>query len=338
MATNNATCWVGVDLGGTKILAGVFDARLKLLGTAKVSTRAERGVETVLERIERCVREALEAAGRKLLQVKAVGIGAPGAVDGDRSTVLFAPNLPGWRRIPLGQQLAKALERPVVVGNDANVCTLGVHEVEWNRQPRHLVGIFVGTGIGGGLILDGRLYEGASFTAAEVGHMILEVNGPKCGCGNRGCWEALASRTAIYRRLREAVETGEKTVLTEWLGPELTDLRSNELRKAWEQDDKLVHRILLQTADYLGLGVANLVNLLNPEVVVLGGGLLQALGEALMPRIVETARQCIIPGSERNLKIVPSRLGDEAGIIGAAVLARLSHDNNHTTDRAPRNG
>lgn len=322
MAARQIACWVGVDLGGTKILAGVFDAELNLLGTAKVSTRAERGVTEVQKRIERCVHEALESAGCTLAQVRAVGIGAPGAVDGDRSTVLFAPNLPGWRRIPLGRQLARALGRPVVVGNDANVCTLGVYEVEWRRRPRHLIGVFVGTGIGGGFIFHGQLYEGASHTAAEIGHMIVEVNGPKCGCGNRGCWEAVASRTAIYRRLREAVTAGETTVLTDWLGPNLEDLRSNELRKAWEQEDKLVRRILLQTADYLGLGLANLVNLLNPEVVVLGGGLMQALGKQLLPRIASTARKLAMPGSERNLKIVASRLGDHAGITGAAVLAR----------------
>ncbi|MGA4645223.1 ROK family protein [Limisphaera sp. 4302-co] len=322
MPATDSHCWVGVDLGGTKILTGVFDASLKLLGTAKVSTRAERGLDTVCERIERCIREALEGAGHKLAQVRAIGIGAPGAVDADRSTVLFAPNLPGWRNVPLGRRLARALDRPVVVGNDANVCTLGVHEVELRAQPRHLVGVFVGTGIGGGLVLNGQLYEGASHTAAEIGHMILEVNGPKCGCGNRGCWEALASRTAIYRRLRQAVDAGEKTILTDWLGRELEDLRSNELRKAWHHGDKLVRRILLQTADYLGLGIASLVNLLNPEVVALGGGLIQALHAELMPRITETARARMMPGSERALTLLASRLGDHAGITGAAVLAR----------------
>lgn len=322
MALTEQSHWIGVDLGGTKILAGVFDANLKLLGTAKVSTRAERGLDAVLERIERAVREALETTGTKLTQVRAIGIGAPGAVDADRSTVVFAPNLPGWRNVPLGRRLGRALNRPVFVGNDANVCTLGVHEVELRARPRHLVGVFVGTGIGGGLILNGELYEGASHTAAEIGHMVLEVNGPKCGCGNRGCWEALASRTAIYRRIREAVAAGEKTVLTEWLGSSLEDLRSNELRKAWQQGDKLVRRILLQTADYLGLGIASLVNLLNPEMVVLGGGLIQALQSELMPRIAETARSRIMPGSERALTLTATNLGDDAGITGAAVLAR----------------
>lgn len=322
MANAASNCWVGVDLGGTKVLAGVFDQRLKLLGSAKLSTRAERGVEIVLERIGRCVGEALEAAGKKRSDVAGVGVGAPGAVDVARGVVLFAPNLPGWRNIPLGRRLSKALGLPVVVGNDANVCTLGVHEVELGGRPRQLVGVFVGTGIGGGLILEGRLYEGACHTAGEVGHMIIEVNGPKCGCGNRGCWEALASRTAIFRRIREAVQSGEKTVLTQWLGSELQDLRSNDLRKALERGDKLVHRILMQSADYLGIGLANLINLLNPEVIVLGGGLMQAVGDQLLPRIQRTARQLAMPGTARRLRITASKLGDEAGITGAAVLAQ----------------
>lgn len=331
MARQDSACWVGVDLGGTKILTGVFDEQLRLLGTAKLSTRAERGVEGVVERIVRCVREALEAAGKSAGDVAAIGVGAPGAVDARRGTVRFAPNLPGWRNIPLGRRLSRALQRPVVIGNDANVCALGVYEVELRARPQHVVGVFVGTGIGGGLILQGQLYEGSSHTAGEIGHMIVEVNGPKCGCGNRGCWEAVASRTAIFRRIHEAVEGGEKTVLTEWLGEDLEDLRSNDLRKAWKREDKLVRRILVQAADYLGIGVANLINLLNPEVVVLGGGLMQALGHELLPRIQRTAREHAMPGSCPRLRIVISRLGDDAGITGAAVLARRWA---HTAQRA----
>ena len=314
---------VGVDLGGTKILAGVFTPQLKLVTTAKLTTKAGRGFEAVVERIARSVRDAIDEADLSLKQVRGIGIGAPGAVDPETGEVIFAPNLE-WKKAPLKKELEKLLDIPVFVENDCNLCTLGVHQCELDGKPKHMLGIFIGTGIGGGIIIDGKLYSGFSRTAGEIGHMVIQVGGPKCGCGNKGCFEALASRTAIFRAIRDAVKEGGQTVLTESLsaGEEIGDLRSGDLRKAMRRGDKLVERIIEDAAEFTGIAVANLMNILNPEYVVIGGGVIDALKDEMMSIIVETARDYVMPGTDKDVEILASKLGDEAGIHGGAVLAR----------------
>jgi glucokinase len=313
--------YVGVDLGGTKILAGVFDEKLSCLGRTKMSTKCERGPEEVMDRIARCARDVVDECDLDFKQVRAVGIGAPGAVDPETGRVIFAPNLQ-WTDVPLKKMMEKQLGATVAVENDCNSATLGVFEKELQSKPRYMVGIFIGTGIGGGFILDGDLYPGFSGTAAEVGHMVIQVGGPKCNCGNRGCFEALASRTAIFRTIHAAIKDGQKTLLTELLGPDLTDLRSGDLRKAIRKGDKLVEKIVEDAAEYTGIAVANLVNILNPQTVVLGGGVIDALGDEMMAIIVETAEDYILAGTNKTVEIVASKAGDDAGIIGGAVLAR----------------
>jgi glucokinase len=313
---------VGVDLGGTKILAGVFKNPLECIGSAKVSTKSQRGVEAVIERIARCVQDAVDEADLTLKQVAGVGIGAPGAVDFAAGTVIFAPNMEGWKDVPLKKSLEKHLDVPVFVENDCNIAALGVHVAELKAKPRNLIGMFVGTGIGGGIIVNGELYAGFNHTAGEIGHMVVDVNGPKCGCGNKGCLEALASRTAIFQQIKAGVKDGEKTILTEMLGNDLSDLRSNDLRKAIRRGDKFVDRIVESAAEYLGIATANLVNILGPEVVVLGGGVIEALADEMMSVIIETAQDYAMPGTMKDVEIIASKLGDSAGITGGAVLAR----------------
>ena len=320
-AAKQAEYFVGVDFGGTKIYAGVFRADLELVGTAKISTKAYRGAETVIERLARCVRDAVDECDLKLSQVAAVGLGAPGAVDPGKGVVIFAPNL-GWENLPLKREMEKELDVPVFIENDANLQMIGIYEVEFAAKPRHVVGIFIGTGIGAGLVLNGQIYSGFNHAAGEIGHMVLDVAGPKCGCGNVGCFEALASRTAIFNRVQEAVKEGHKTVLTQMLGKDLSEMRSGHLRKAIRKGDKLVLKVVKQAADYTGIAVANVINLLNPEVIVLGGGIIEALDETVMPRIVETAEARALPGTAKGIQIEASRLGDNAGIIGGAVVAR----------------
>jgi len=313
---------VGVDLGGTKILSGLFDNSLECIGTAKLSTKAQRGVESVIERIDRCVRDAVDEADLSMKQVAGLGIGAPGAVDFKSGTVIFAPNMEGWKDVPLKKELEKHLGVPVFVENDANIAVLGVQVAELKSKPQDVVGIFVGTGIGGGLIVHGELYSGFNHTAGEIGHMVVDVNGPKCGCGNKGCFEAVASRTAIFQRIKAGIKDGEKTLLTEMLGDGLEDLRSGDLRKAIRRGDKFVSKVVEQAAEYIGIGVANLVNVLGPEVVVLGGGVIEALSDEMMSVITKTAKEHAMPGTIKGVEIVASKLGDSAGITGAAVLAR----------------
>lgn len=312
---------IGVDLGGTKILAGVFNLQIKCLGRAKSSTKAARGSDAVIERVAKTIENAIDECDLDLKRVRGIGIGAPGAVEPESGRVIFAPNL-GWEDVPLKKELERLLDLPVFVENDGNICTLGVYETELESKPSHVVGIFLGTGIGAGLVLNGELFSGFNRTAGEIGHMILEVGGPKCGCGNRGCFEALAGRQAIFRKIQNAVKEGEKTILTEMLGDDLTDLRSGDLRKAIRRGDKLVERVIEEAAEYTGIAVANVINLLNPEVVVLGGGIIDALEDEMLAIIVETAKDYALSGTAKGIEITASKLGDDAGIVGAAVLAR----------------
>lgn len=313
---------IGVDVGGTKILAGVFSSQLKCLGKSKISTKAQRGPDEVIERIARNVQDAADECDLQLKNIRGIGIGAPGAVDSETGRVIIAPNLALWEDIPLKRELEKLLDVPVFVENDGNVATLGVFETELQSKPRSMVGIFLGTGIGAGLILNGELYSGFNRTAGEIGHMILEVGGPKCGCGNRGCFEALAGRQAIFRKIQSSVKAGEKTILTEMLGDALMDMRSGDLRKAIRRGDKLVERVIEETAEYTGIAVANVINLLSPEVVVLGGGIMDALEDEMLAIIIETAKDYALSGTAKGIEIIASKLGDDAGIVGAAVLAR----------------
>ena len=293
-----------------------------MVGTSKLSTKSQRGVDEVIKRIARCVQDAVDEADLTLKQVAGVGIGAPGSVDFGSGTVVFAPNMEGWKDVPLKKDLEKALGVPVFVENDCNIATLGVYVAELKSKPRTMVGIFVGTGIGGGLVINGELYSGHNHAAGEIGHMVLDINGPKCGCGNKGCFEALASRTAIFQQIKAGVKDGQKTLLTEMLGDDLSDLRSGDLRKAIRRGDKLVDRVVENASEYIGIATANLINILNPEVVVLGGGVLEALQDEMMSVITETARDYAMAGTMKGVEIIASKLGDSAGITGGAVLAR----------------
>lgn len=324
MAENGkATHLVGVDLGGTKILAGVFDPQFECLARIKISTKPERGPDGVIERIARCVRDVVDESDLSMKEIRGIGIGAPGAVNTTEGKVIFAPNL-SWKDVPLKKALEKALEVPVFLENDCKLHTLGVFDAELKGKVKQMIGIFLGTGIGAGVMIDGRLYTGFNGSAGEVGHMVIDVNGPECGCGNHGCFEALASRRAIFRTIQSAVKKGQETVLTDMLGKDLADLRSGDIRKAIRRGDRFVEKVIEQAAEYTGVAVGNLINLFNPEVIVLGGGIIEQLEHEMLPIIEKTARKHALPGTAKGIEIMATRLGDDAGITGGAVLALRS--------------
>ncbi len=312
---------IGVDMGGTKILSAVIGPEGNILGTAKVPTKADRGPSVVIDRIADSIRKAIDKSGVAPTSIEAVGIGAPGPLDPATGVVIFAPNL-RWKDVRLKDELEARVGFPTFVDNDVNVGTLGEHVFGAGQGFQNVVGIFVGTGIGGGIILQGELFHGASKTAGEIGHIIVKAGGPRCGCGTRGCLEAIASRTAMTKQFRKAIKKGQKSVLSELTGGDLTAIRSGVLAKAIRLNDKLTLKVIKKTTKYLGVGIGSIVNFLNPEMIVLGGGVVEALDDTFLDDIRAAAEKYALPNTLSGVQIVPAKLGDNAGILGAAALAR----------------
>ena len=263
---------VGVDMGGTKILSAVIDPEGNILSTAKVPTKADKGPSVVIDRIADSIQESVDKSGVTAASIQAVGIGAPGPLDPATGIVIFAPNL-RWKDVRLKEELEARVGFPTFVDNDVNVGTLGEHAFGAGKGVQNVVGIFVGTGIGGGIILQGELFHGASKTAGEIGHIVVKAGGPRCGCGTRGCLEALASRTAMTKQFRKAIlKKGKKSVLSELTNGDLGAIRSGVLAKAIRANDKLTLKVIKKATKYLGIGIGSIVNFLNPEMIVLGGG------------------------------------------------------------------
>jgi glucokinase len=312
---------VGVDLGGTKILAGIVDAKGTILGRSKRSTPAEAGGAAILAGIVTAVDQALLEAGLSRDETLAVGVGSPGPLDPVTGVIPFSANL-NVRDWALGPDLSRALGRPVLLQNDVRVGGYGEFRLGAGRGKRNVLAAFVGTGIGGCLIIDGKVVEGATGNAGEIGHIIVKAGGPKCGCGRRGCLEALASRTAIARRINKAAEKGIASTLTSKVDRKSGRLKSGDLAAAVMANDPLAIQEIHRAAHFLGLALGGLVNLLGPEVVILGGGVTQALGPVFIDMVRASAHEQILVDPGKTIRIEPAALGDDAGILGAALLAR----------------
>jgi glucokinase len=319
----NNGCVVGVDLGGTKILAAVVDSKFSVLSRSKSPTASEDGPEAVVDRIVGCIKAAVKQTDLRMKSISGIGIGAPGPLNPDTGVVAFAPNL-GWHDVPLKDMLESRLSIPTVVENDVNAGTLGEHRLGAGQGVKDMIGVFVGTGIGGGVVTKGKLHRGFNQSAGEVGHMVVEMDGPMCGCGNPGCWEAVASRTAIARRLAKAMKSKKnaRTPIYRMTGGDPSKIKSGALKRALLKGDPLVKQELRREADYLGLGVANLVNFFSPQMVVMGGGVVEALGERLLKRVRRQAGRYALEHAIQGVKIVPAKLGDDAVFIGCAALVR----------------
>lgn len=283
---------IGVDIGGTKIYAGLV-CEGKIIKSRKEKTPESRqGVITLLDDL---IDELAEGA-----KVKGVGLGFAGYVDVEKGEVIFAPNLPGWENIPIKRIMEERTSLPVFVENDVNCVTLAEFKLGAGRGKKNLAAIFVGTGIGGGIILNGQLIHGATYSGAEIGHITLKLNGPKCGCGRLGCLEAFAGGSAIIRSVRRNVKA------------------VHEITKAADEGKKWAILALERAGKYLSLGIANLITILSPELVILGGGVIKAA-----PRILEIVKEQIplmaLPIAMKGVEIKLARLQDEAGLLGAAL-------------------
>ena len=315
---NSKAIYLGVDLGGTKIMAGVLAPNNQLLGRARNKTKAEHGESTVISRVVRTVHEALEDAGLTLEKVAVLGIGAPGPVDVESGVVRTAPNL-RWNNFPLGRILQDELKVPVTLENDVNAGAWGEHQVGAGRGFDDMLAVFIGTGIGGGLVLGGTLYRGHFGTAGEIGHTVIRADAPRGWRTVENC----ASRTSIANNLRELIRTNHPSVLTEITGGDLDKIRSRTLAQAIEKEDPLTLEVVQTGARYVGLAAANIVTILSLPCVVLGGGLVEALGGRFTRWVRDAFEANVFPAELREqCRIKTAQLGDDAGVIGAALLAR----------------
>jgi glucokinase len=308
---------IGVDMGGTKILAALVNRNGKIISRAKKRLE-DHSVKAILGIMAECVNSVCQQAGVKPEDVGGIGIGAPGTLDFEKGIVVFAPNL-HWRNVPLRALLEKKVGIRTFLDNDVNLGTLGEYTYGVGKGARDAVGIFIGTGIGGGIILDGKLFYGYNKTAGEIGHMVLQPGGPKCGCGNRGCLEALASRTAIARRIWRAIRKGKDSIVANHARRE-AQIVSGVLAEAVRRKDEITLKSLHKATRYIGIAVGNLINLLNPEMIILGGGVMEALGPMMLRLIRSHARKNTFPQCFKGIKICSAKLGDDAGVLGGAAL------------------
>ena len=313
--------YLGIDVGGTKILAALARRSGKIIGRKRATTpRGVAPAETV-QAIVDAVRGLLKEVGVSRREIRAMGLAIPGVVDPEQGRVVVTPNmnLSGVRLVP---ELQQTFRMPIALGNDVNLGTLGEYWLGSAALADSAVGIFIGTGIGGGIILDGKLIVGHRGAAAEIGHMQVRRDGPLCGCGSHGCLEALASRTAIERELRDAIGHGRESILKELTQGDLSVIRSSVLRKALAENDQLVKEVTTEAAQTLGDACLTIRHLLDPEVIVLGGGLIEACKFFILPIVQDKLASDPLPGICAGGKVVVSALGDDAVVLGAVALAQ----------------
>jgi len=317
---------VGVDLGGTSINVGVvpFDGG-RVLGMRSLPTEPGHGAKSVVDRMIAMIRDTMKDARREASISESgfvgIGIGSPGPLHRESGTVIETPNL-GWRNFPLRDLIANEIGLDAVLDNDANAATLGEYWLGAGKDVRSLLGITLGTGIGGGIVLEGRVYHGASDVAGEVGHMTIDPTGRRCNCGNYGCLEAYASGPAIAARAVEGLRSGVVSALPTLADGDLSTVTAETVYEAIVAGDLYAKEVMRETATFLGTGIANLINILNPEMVVISGGVTRAGSHLLEPLRGEVRRRAFRQAADA-CRIVASDLGDMAGVIGAAATYRV---------------
>ncbi|HLM68302.1 MAG TPA: ROK family protein [Longimicrobium sp.] len=312
---------VGVDLGGTNVVVGLVPIEGgEVLGLRTLPTESNRGAKFVVDRIVHMVNDAIEevvaAHGTTRAAVAGVGIGSPGPLNRKTGTVINTPNL-GWRNFPLRDLISNAVKLPCTLDNDANCATYGEWWLGAGRGTQSLVGFTLGTGIGGGIVLNGEIYHGCSDVAGEIGHMTIDSNGRKCKCGNYGCLEQYASGPAIALRAMEGIEAGAESMLEEMVDGRLDEITAATVYEAAVLGDPYATEVMKDTARFLGSGVASIINILNPQMVVIAGGVTRAGDHLFVPLIAEVRRRAFRSAQE-CCRIVPAELPGTAGVVGAA--------------------
>ncbi|QDU08198.1 ROK family protein [Gimesia aquarii] len=313
--------WAGFDLGGTKMLAKIFDSEYQTLGRKRRKTKGHSGVESGLERIAQTIHQALEEANLKPEGLAGIGVGCPGPLDLKKGVIFEAPNL-GWYDAPVKEVLEKEFGCPVVICNDVDAGVFGEYRFGAAKDSTSSMGIFPGTGIGGGAVYRGQLVQGSKSSCMEIGHTKVLPSGPECGCGQYGCLEVFASRLAISAAAAQAAYRGDAPKLRELAGTDLSDIRSGILAAAVQGGDESVKKIILRAAKYIGIAAGNMVHTFSPEVIVLGGGLIEAMPDLIVPAVAEATREKVMPTFKDSFKVVAAQLGDDSTVMGAAAWAQ----------------
>ncbi|MEA3442459.1 MAG: ROK family protein [Chloroflexota bacterium] len=316
---------LGVDLGGTKIATALASARGKILARGYKPTLAQEGPASVIGNILGAMDETISRGKVEATQLSGIGIAAAGIIDPDNGKVIFSPNLPGWHEVPLKDIIQQHFDIPTYVGNDASLAALGEWLFGLKKKVSHLIYVTVSTGIGGGIIAAGKLYTGASGIAGEVGHMTVDVNGPHCNCGNIGCWETLASGTALAKEAVREITQGKETSIIELVQGDVSRIDAKIIFQAAQQGDKLALELISRLGFYLGVGLVNLVNIFNPELILIGGGVAK-MGDLLLKPAIRVVRERAFTMGKDAVKIKPALLRDDSCVLGAVafVLEQLS--------------
>jgi glucokinase len=311
---------LGIDLGGTKILTSIINPQGEILSRDHSITPAAKGPEGVIEAILASAKRAFEEASVAIDTVTAVGVGAPGPSDPEAGILFTSPNLPGWKDVPLRDILQEKLKKKVFLINDGSAAALGEYYFGAAKGVNHFIYVTISTGIGGGIVIDGKILNGFKGMAGEIGHMTISDEGPPCHCGNQGCWEALASGTALAKAAKKEIELGADTTILSFADGKIESVTALAVQSAAEKGDSLANQLILKTAYYFGVGLANLINLFNPEMIVIGGGL-SNMGDRLLKPAYEVAEKRAFNPAYRLVRFVRAALGRNSGVLGAAAHA-----------------
>lgn len=312
---------IGVDLGGTKMLVGLINTDTgEVVEVSKKKTKKDLGAEHIITRLKESIYKILDKAGLNISAINSIGIGVAGQVNRKEGTLIAAPNL-DCVNVEFKKIFELEFKKPVVIGNDVEVATIGEMTFGAAKNCKNFICIFIGTGIGSGIVHNGAIYHGATGTAGEIGHMIVQPNGRLCGCGNHGCMEAYASRTAIAKKIAVNIKKGCVSVLGEYYNKDPNFiLRSKHIKQALNEGDELTSNCIQESAEYLSQGLASIINFYNPEKIILGGGLVEAV-DSYYEMVYKRVKSKCLPVPANSLEIIRATLGDNSGIVGAAKMA-----------------
>jgi len=324
---------LAIDLGGTKIAAALISPDNRVMAREHSPTLVAEGFQAVIGRVFAAIDRILSQANVDPAGLDSIAVAAAGAIDTNKGLITSSPNLPGWLCVPLRNMVKGWLDIPLrnmvkkrygvdsCLLNDANAAALAEHRLGAGRGTNNLIYLTVSTGIGGGIIVNNELYSGTSGCAGEIGHMTIDASGPECSCGNRGCLEVLASGTAVANEAKRRIKEGERSRLTDIVPGDPEGITAEKVATAAREGDRLAMDVISRAAGYLGVGMVNLVNIFNPEMIIVGGGL-SKMGELLLGPARQVVKQRAVPLCAGAVRIVTAGLGDDAGLLGAAIYAR----------------